>query len=79
MIELRMEMVFDDIRFIVVIGDDCGFIDISSDTFSDDDIDAMMGELEPIIAQIVVNVKFMVTNDLEIRLGEERKSIHGQE
>jgi predicted metal-dependent peptidase len=77
--ELRMEMVFDDIRFIVVIGDDCGFIDISSDTFSDDEIDAMMGELEPIIAQIVDNVKFMVTNDLEVRLSAERKSILGQD
>lgn len=76
--EIRLELVYDDIRFTVLIANNCGYIDVSSDVYDDAQIDDMMGELEPIIASIVNNIKFMVEHDLDVRLGKEREIICGK-
>jgi hypothetical protein len=76
--EIRLELVYDDIRFTVLIANNCGYIDVSSDVYEDWQIDSMMSELEPVIVSIVDNIKYMVQNDLDIRLGKEREIICGK-
>lgn len=77
--EIRLELVYDDIRFTVLIANNCGYIDVSSDVYEDWQIDGMMSELEPVIVSIVDNIKYMVQNDLDIRLGKEREIICGKD
>ncbi|MFA6660824.1 MAG: hypothetical protein WCS62_04375 [Bacilli bacterium] len=76
--EIRLELVYDDIRFTVLIANNCGYIDVSSDVYEDWQIDGMMSELEPVIVSIVDTIKYMVQNDLDIRLGKEREIICGK-
>ncbi len=76
--EIRLELVYDDIRFTVLIANNCGYIDVSSDVYEDWQIDSMMSELEPVIVSIVDNIKYMVQNDLDIKLGKEREIICGK-
>ena len=77
--EIRLELVYDDIRFTVLIANNCGYIDVSSDVYEDWQIDGMMSELEPVIVSIVDTIKYMVQNDLDIRLGKEREIICGKD
>lgn len=77
--EIRLELNYDFIRFTVVVTAECCYIDVSSDVYDDAQIDDMMGELEPIIASIVNNIKFMVEHDLDVRLGKEREIICGKD